>query len=316
MFKRITTVISIFTITILNLYGQGCSDAGFCTMGAMQPDQEFNKNTPLQLRSIGINLYEGQANTSPSIKAAILDISFRVLQKIDIQFKVPYMSVSGNFGNTQGIGDLSLAATKSIKSTPDYDLLGTVGLKIPTGNSNKMVPDRDMVLPMYYQVTLGTYDLILGGSYINRNWLFSVGYQQPIIHQNKNTFTADPALWSWYEGGIDYVRRHAQAKDLKRGADLMIRVERNFRMSRFNFNVGLLPIYRISKDKGRNPAGQYEKLPGTTGLALSGLIGCGYNFNVSSSINLIVGYKITDRDYNPDGLTRKHVINFAYKYNF
>ena len=314
---RSTLVVILFLIISVNqLLGQGCSDAGFCTMGAMRPDQEFNKNIPLRLRSISLNLYEGQALTSPSIKAAILDFGIVAFNNIDLQFKIPYMSVSGNFGNTSGIGDLSFAATKSIKSTPRYDWLGTVGFKIPTGNSDLKQEEHDVVLPMYYQVTLGTYDLILGTSFLTRDWMFSFGYQQPLIHQNENTFQADPNQWSWYEGGMNYVREHAEAVDLKRGTDIMFRVERNFRLSRLNFNLGLLPIYRVTKDQGRNSNGEYEKLDGTTGLAMSGLIGAGYNFNVYSSISFIAGFKITDRDYNPDGLTRKHVINFAYTYNF
>lgn len=316
MLKQFFLIGCLFTFLSFEAIAQGCSDAGFCTMGAMQPDQDFNKNIPIQLRSIGLNLYEGQANTSPSIKAAILDLGVRLFKEVDLQFKIPYMTVSGNFGTTQGLGDLSIAATKSIQSTPQFDILGTVGFKIPTGKSDKKAPSREVVLPMYYQVTLGTFDLVLGASMINRDWLFSVGYQQPLLHQNQNTFSADSLKWNWYEGGMDYVRKHAEAIDLKRGADVMMRIERNFRMSRFNFNFGLLPIYKISKDRGKNELGEYEKLPGTTGLALSALAGCGYSFNIYSHINLILGLKITDRDYNPDGLTRKHVINFAYTYNF
>jgi hypothetical protein len=96
----------------------------------------------------------------------------------------------------------------------------------------------------------------------------------------------------------------------------MMRFERNFRMSRLNFNIGLLPIYRITKDKGLNENNEYVKLEGTTGLALSALAGLNFKFNVFSSINLIYGHRITDREYNPDGLTRKHVINLNYTYNF
>lgn len=297
-------------------YSQGCSDAGFCTMGAMQPDQNFNKNIPIQLRSVSFTLYEGQALTSPSIKAAILDLTFRAFKKYDLQVKLPYMSVSGNFGQTSGIGDISLAMTQNVKSTPEYNVMTTVGLKIPTGKADRTVEGRDMTLPMYYQTSLGTFDLVMGASYISRDWLFSAGYQQPLLHFNENDFQATTEDWSWYEGGMDYVREHAEAIDLRRGADIMFRAERNFRMSRFNFNVGLLPIIRVSRDQGKNEQGEYEKLDGTRGLALSGLIGAGYRFNVYSGLSLITGFKITDREYNPDGLTRKHVINLSYTYNF
>ena len=60
----------------------------------------------------------------------------------------------------------------------------------------------------------------------------------------------------------------------------MVRVERNFRFARYNFNIGLLPIYRITKDQIiDNPSGEgeYIKVDKTTGLAASVLIGAGYN---------------------------------------
>jgi hypothetical protein len=312
----VVILIIIFLINSFGVFGQGCSDAGFCTMGAMKPSQDFNKKVPVKLRSVSIGLYEGQSKTSAIIRAGILDFGITLGSQYDLQVKVPYMFVSGNFGSTSGLGDISLSLTKSLLSKPEFDVMGTLGAKIPTNRSNITVPNKDMVLPMYYQTSLGTYDIVAGASFINRKWLVSIGYQQPIIHQNENTFEASTDQWGWYEGGMDYVREHAQARHLKRGTDIMMRFERNFRMSRLNFNLGLLPIYRITQDQALNENDEYEKLEGTTGLALSALFGATFKFNVLSGINLIYGHRITDRDYNPDGLTRKHVINLTYTYNF
>ncbi|WMN10930.1 hypothetical protein QYS49_36550 [Marivirga salinae] len=307
-----------FTLFYLPYLGfsQGCSDAGFCTMGAMKPAQDFNKKIPVKLRSIGLTLYEGQTNTSPIIRAAIVDFGLLIAGEYDLQVKVPYMRVDGNFASTSGLGDISLSLTKNLHSTPEYNIMGTLGAKIPTNRSDLRPPDRQSVLPMYYQTSLGTYDFIAGGTYINREWMISAGYQQPIIHINENTFEPTEAKWSWYEGGMDYVRKHDGSRMLKRGADIMMRFERNFRMSRLNLSLGLLPIYRITKDQVLNDNDEYVKLDGTTGLALSGLAGVNYKFNVFSSIQLIYGHKITDRPVNPDGLTRKHVINLSFNYNF
>jgi len=315
VYKKLIVFI-IFILLTHGVSGQGCSDAGFCTMGAMKPSQDYNKNIPVQLRSISIGFYEGQSNTSAVIRAGIVDFGLTIGSQYDLQIKVPYMFVNGNFGSTSGIGDISLSLTRNLFTNPEFDIMGTIGAKIPTNKSNKMVPGRDMVLPMYYQTSLGTYDFVTGASFINREWLLSIGYQQPIIHQNENTFEASMDNWAWYEGGMGYVREHAEASHLKRGADIMMRFERNFRMSRLNFNIGLLPIYRITKDQGLNENNEYEKLEGTAGLALSALFGLNFKFNVFSSVNLIYGQKITDREYNPDGLTRKHVINLTYTYNF
>jgi hypothetical protein len=51
-----------------------------------------------------------------------------------------------------------------------------------------------------------------------------------------------------------YVRKYAKANQLKRGIDVMLRIERNFRFSRLNFSVGLLPIYRITNDEIEDPS--------------------------------------------------------------
>lgn len=311
-------ILVIFSLILFPFagFGQGCSDAGFCTMGAMKPAQDFNKKVPVKLRSIGLTLYEGKSNTSAVIRAGIFDFGLLIAGEYDLQVKVPYMRIDGNFASTSGIGDISLSLTKNLHSTPTYSVMGTIGAKIPTNRSDLRPNNRQAVLPMYYQTSLGTYDFIAGVTYINKEWMISAGYQQPLIHINENTFEPIEAKWSWYEGGMDYVRQHDGSRMLKRGADVMMRFERNFRMSRVNFSLGLLPIYRITKDQVLNDNDEYVKLEGTTGLALSGLAGVSYKFNVFSSIQFIYGKRITDRSVNPDGLTRKHVINLSYNYNF
>ena len=99
----------------------------------------------------------------------------------------------------------------------------------------------------------------------------------------------------------------------------MVRVERNFRFARYNISVGLLPIYRITKDQiidDPSGVGEYIKLEGTTGLATSLLIGAGYNFNINNTIKMTAGQKLTQREVNPDGLTRKTVLIVAYLFRF
>ena len=51
----------------------------------------------------------------------------------------------------------------------------------------------------------------------------------------------------------------------------------------------VLPIYRITNDRITNLQGVEVKPDGARGLAMSGIITAGYNFNVRSGIKLIVG---------------------------
>lgn len=299
----------------VHAFAQGCSDAGFCTMGAMKPDQPYNKKIQLKLRSMELSFYRGVTTTTPVIYVTTADFNFSLNAKSSFQIKVPYTFVrSGNLGETEGISDLSLCYTRSLWNTDRFDVNFSVGGKIPTNKSdltsNKFPGEP---LPMYYQTSLGTYDFITGVSVINRKWLFATGIQIPFIHNNKNTF--DWTDFPTYPSE-EYLLTYSQSNLLKRGIDVMLRVERNFRFSRFNFSTGLLPIYRINNDRITNLQGVEVKPDGARGLALSGIITGGYNFNVRSGIKLLWGHKIVQRDKNPDGLTRNSVSSITYNYRF
>jgi len=299
-------------------FSQGCSDAGFCTMGAMKPDQPFNKKVPIKLRSMEVSFYRGTTTLSPVVYVATLDMSFSIIDsKTFLQLKLPYQSVTGNFGDTGGLGDISYCLTRNLFSSEKYDISVTVGGKIPSNNSNLKDDVNDLSLPMYYQTSLGTYDAIAGISMVNRKWLIATGIQHP-FNQNENQFKWGDWTPVYKDGeGVDYVLEYDRCYELKRGTDVMLRVERNFRFSRFNFTVGVLPIWRITKDEVFNTNTlEREKLDGTLGMALSGIVTAGYNFNVKSGIRLLIGKKIMQRDVNPDGLTREQVSTLSYFYRF
>ncbi len=313
----ITTFLSF--CLLCNAFSQGCSDAGFCTMGAMKPDQPFNKKIPMKLRSMEVSFYRGTTTLSPVVYVATLDMSFNLIDnKTFFQIKLPYQAVSGNFGDTGGLGDISLCLTRNIFASEKFDISVSLGSKIRSNSANLKDDVNDLPLPMYYQTSLGTNDAIAGISLVNRKWLFATGIQHP-FNQNENEFR-----WSEWDPvykngeGVDYVHEYDPAYKLKRGTDVMLRVERNFRFSQFNFSAGLLPIFRITKDEIESPAtsGTRVKLDGTTGMALSGIITAGYNVNVKSSLRLLLGHKITNRDVNPDGLTREMVSTLSYTYRF
>jgi hypothetical protein len=285
-------------------------------MGAMKPDQPYNKKVEIKLRSMELSFYRGTTTTTPVIYVATTDFNFSINSKSSFQIKVPYMMVrSGNLGETEGISDLSLCYTRSLLNTDRFDVNFSVGGKIPTNRSDKtsnLFPGEP--LPMYYQTSLGTYDFITGLSLINRKWLFATGIQIPFIHNNENTFD-----WGDFPDypNPDYIREYSTSNLLKRGIDVMLRVERNFRFSRFNFSAGLLPIYRITNDRITDPkTGKEIKPDGAQGLALSGIITAGYNFNVRNGIKVLVGHKIVQRETNPDGLTRELVSSITYNYRF
>lgn len=317
MKKCLTIIYALLLFIPLDGISQGCSDAGFCTMGAMKPDQPFNRKIALKLRSMEISFYRGTTPVSPIVYVATADLNFGLNAKTFFQVKLPYQAVRGNFGETSGASDISLCFTRNIHSTEKLDVNLSVGGKIPSNDADLTSSDprfEGLPLPMYYQTSLGTYDLIAGVSMITPKWLFATGIQHP-LNRNKNQFRWGP----WFDPypDDDYLRKYAAAVDLRRGTDVMVRVERNFRFSRLNFTLGLLPIYRVSRDEILD-LGRGERVTpnDARGLALSGIFTTGYSFNVRSGVKLLLGQKIVKRKVNPDGLTREFVSTFSYYYRF
>ena len=135
--KTFVTLIFILYSSV-NAFSQGCSDAGFCTMGAMKPDQPYNKKIQLKLRSMELSFYRGTTTTTPIIYVATADFNFSLNAKSSLQVKVPYTMVrSGNLGDNQGVSDLSLCYTRSLLNTDRFDINFSLGGKIPTNRSNQ-----------------------------------------------------------------------------------------------------------------------------------------------------------------------------------
>lgn len=291
--------------------GQGCSDAGFCTMGAMKPDQAYNKKVNLKLRSLSVQYYRGQTTLTPIIDAVTIETVVGLGNTSSIQFKIPYQKVAGSLGQVEGFGDISLSYTRLLLRTEKFDINGTIGAKIPT-NDSRARAENGLTLPMYYQTSLGSYDVVVGASLLSKKWLVAVGYQQALTSNNNDFNYGEWVRWEdrEYLGGYDV------GIGLRRGIDVMLRVERNFRFVNYAFNLGLLPIYRITPDQGilrsRDDGGSTK----TTGLALSALAGMTYFIDTKNNVKFIYGYKLEDRLANPDGLTRDWVLNFTYEFRF
>src|SRR5690242_17108912 len=103
-------------------FSQGCSDAGFCTMGAMKPDQPYNKKIAVKLRSMEVSFYRGTTTLTPIVYVATADMNFSLNRKTTFQLKVPFQHVEGRLANTSSLSDLSLCFTRNIFSSDQFDL--------------------------------------------------------------------------------------------------------------------------------------------------------------------------------------------------
>lgn len=317
---RILFGLTLFVSIVHFTSAQGCSDAGFCTMGAMKPDQYFRKGINIRLRSLEFSQYVGLTRLGDVVVNYTADASVSITEQTAIQIKLPYVWVDGPLARNAGIGDLSLTLTQNIFKTDDYQVAFSLGSKMPTGDVTGTSPEG-RPLPMYNQTGLGTYDLIAGISMVTEKWMFAAGYQHA-FGRNESEF-----VWGSWAGTPqeEHALAYPRARSLKRGEDIMLRVERNFRFLNWNFNLGLLPIYRINRDQFKLPildgAGnmigeENIHLDGSNGLALTLLVGGGYQFNARSGIKVMNGFRLVKRDKNPDGLSREYVSNIGYVYRF
>lgn len=334
--NKYLSVLALILLTSFYSRGQGCSDAGFCSMGAMRPSQIYSKKLNFKLRELEVSYYKGETHVTPTINAATLDFNFGINDDMSMQVKLPYMWINGSMGETSGLGDISLSFTRNLKSAENYHINATLGTKIPTNKSDisdgsvtEFTTNGDaVVLPMYYQTSLGSFDLVAGAAYISKGWMFSTGIQIALT-ENENDFR-----WGQWENypdnnrnpdrlnAPDYVSQYDLANNLKRGTDVMLRIERAFHFSKWDIRAGLLPIFRITKDEildirpGSTTEGERIKVDDTTGLALTAIGNIAYHFSTRQSAKLLYGLKITDRDINPDGLTRDNVVSISYAYRF
>jgi hypothetical protein len=315
--RQITFLLALtLNLSSYFVYSQGCSDAGFCTMGAMKPNQSFVKKGDIKFRTFDFSQYMGRSRFNDFIHVTNAEINASILEKYNLQFKVPYYVINGPLGSNQGIGDLSLSATRPLIEKDNYILSFTLGAKIPTNKSDKMRGTAP--LPMYYQTSLGTYDLVAGVSLNMKGWLFATGYQQVVYNINKNTFAWGP--WKQY-GLFETAQMYHSSMELKRGKDVMFRVEKNFNYSKFNFYVGILDVWRLNDDQVTSPTTKEriyvnDSLGTSKGHAVTFLSGFGYNFSVKSQIKIMAGQRLIKRHFNPDGLSRENVFTLGYQYRF
>src|SRR5260370_42679252 len=95
----------LFGFASIHFYAlaQGCSDAGFCTMGAMKPDQPYNKKIAVKLRSMEISFYRGTTTLTPIIYVATADMNFSLNRKNTFQIKIPFQHVEGRLAKTSSL---------------------------------------------------------------------------------------------------------------------------------------------------------------------------------------------------------------------
>ena len=304
--KKILILMTSLLITVhQQVKSQGCSDAGLCTIGALQPQQPSDTTLKYNLK-LGFSYGQGEQGTT--IFQTIPEFEFSFLNNNSIQLKVPYSVINGNLGNNNGVGDITFSTTQTIVKNNNLKFNITVGAKIATGKSDAAI--NNLPLPMPYQTSLGTNDIILGTSLQYKKWNLALGFQGVLSNKNENTF-----LKRKYTSNAD-AQKYFESNFLNRGNDALLRVEKSFNLKKINLSTGLLAIYHLKESTMLDESGNRIAIKHSDGLTLNITGKAQYNLSNHFGINFSFGFPSVVRKVRPDGLTRHFVLAAAFNYNF
>ena len=339
----------------MNAFGQGCSDAGVCSIGALGvvklkfeklPYEEFKlglievdttegltKEIDLSDTSIknekdstfvnpGLSSKSSsqKSNTSPFsgppkfvftyksiygrgdnetdiLTHQLEAIYFLYKNKLSAQVKLPYQTINGDLGTVSGLGDVTASLSYSLISKPKKIVSIVGGVKIPVNNAD--LSKNNLALPMVYQTSLGTNDVLFGFNYRIKTWDLTVAYQHP-FNANKNQYLNDASQSLEYNG-------YFESRNLSRADDAVLRLNKMFNLKKVSFSTGLLGIYHMNNDKFENFNGQTTAMKGSKGLTLNLNLSSVYAVSKKVDLMLIYASPMVTRDARPAGLARKFV---------
>lgn len=300
--KTIRAIVFLFIIGwSIPSFSQGCNDAGLCSMG----DLDGRGLTGNNKYNTQVSYFFGLGEKQSLINTIQFEHKFMLMKDRGQLFvQLPFHYIVGNLGQTYGLGDISVGFNYSYLQKKDLKASFLIASKLPSDASNKTIDGKGA--PMVYQTSLGTYDLALGANFFYKKWQLGLGYLTP-FGSNKNYFAHEE--WPDNEDALEYV----QMRDLARGDDGMLRVNRFFYTKKNSYNVGLLALYRIQKDK-ITQNGERISLDGSDGFTLNINLGYQRVLKNKDAITLSFAAPLITREVRVDGLTRTFVLMFTYAF--
>jgi hypothetical protein len=295
-------VLSMFVLLTNYVFGQGCSDAGFCTINSFKPKGEDTLQTTHNHFKIGTSV--GKADNNIIAWGSYLEYHRQLGSQFGIDVKLTSLAQIGNNITSFGISDVFV--NTNYKATKKLNL--TAGIKIPLSTANHT--QNNLPLPMDYQASLGTFDLIVGIGYQINKLQLVAALQQPLT-QNNNQFT--PSNHS----STSELSKFQSTKNFQRSGDILLRVAYPFMLSqKLRFTPSILPIYHLTNDKYTDELNVERVIKDSQGLTLNGNVFLDYELNPKNTLQLNVGMPFMVRESRPDGLTRSFIVSVEYKINF
>ena len=315
MTERITVAgLFLMAVGLSPARGQGCSDAGVCTAGPIGELQLASDSTTDELRHFArltFSLAAGEQSTS--IFQVVPEVNIGATDRLAFQLKVPYVSASGELRSNSGMGDPVITATYAFMTKDAQRLDGLLGVKVPANTADAKAEGRP--LPMPYQTSLGTTDLLIGVNYRHKRFNAAVAYQHVLSQDNENGF-----LRSAWHGSADSASAvgYFESYQLERADDAVVRAQYAFPIGKLALQPGVLAIVHLANDTrgtGAEPP-QRVTIENSSGLTLNLTIDARYKFTEQWMVELGYGSPLVVREVRPDGLTRSMVLNLGLRFAF
>ncbi len=184
-----------------------------------------------------------------------------------------------------------------------------VGLKLPFDGAD--IVENGIHLPMPYQTSLGTTDLVLAINYNRKNFGATLAVQQPLKPINENKFL--PGDYPNEPLALNYW----PTNEFSRKGDVVGRVSYNFKTGeRSSIRPSLLGIYHETNDTYLDDAKNRRPVYNSKGLTLNANVFVDYRLKNGNGFELSLGTPFIVRDQRPDGLTRSFVASLEYQFSF
>jgi hypothetical protein len=301
-FKLILIATILVTLQANCSYAQGCSDAGFCTINSFKPNS--TDSTGVSNNQFKIGAFYGKADHSISVYGNYLEYNQRLNEKFGLDAKLTTLAQNGNGISVYGFSDIFVNANYKANERVKV----TLGAKIPLSKANKTYDN--LPLPMDYQASLGTFDLIFGVGYEMKKFQFIAAIQQPLTQNNNQFFATN------YPNNSE-LRTFQSTNKFKRGGDVLLRVSYPINVNpKLKLTPSILPIYHLTEDKYTDEFNVQQEIKGSQGLTLNGNVYLDYEISRKNIIQLNVGVPFIVRETRPDGLTRSFIVNIEYRIKF
>lgn len=320
MQKAISFLAIIFIASTAN--AQGCSDAGFCTLGSLKSNFDLEKKDTISetkelKNTIGIGFNYGLGEDKNSNFNPFLIYNRKLGKLVELQTKLTSAFIKGKIADVNYISDIYIAANVSVpikdkKPKLQQHLNIVAGIKIPFSTAN--FKNNNHPLPMAYQPSLATIDIIVGINYMVFGFEFNSAFQIPTAQINKNTYFKETEQRTFNDGKDSF----ASTNLFKRKPDFLFRFSYVFHTKNYKwlFKPNMLNIVHLGQDTYVNMLNQKQKISGSQGYTLNAALNITYQINKHHNLELSAGTPLVYRKVRPDGLTRKVAVALEYHFNF